>query len=265
MGERPLRQYYDGVTVVVDDDLGSLVEPWLRHRRRLTDELSGLTEAQWKAPTRCSSWDARGVVSHLVTVDSFFTMVLNAAHAGDPPTSFIRGFDPSTGTDDARGAVARAADRNAPRAVRRRDRDAARDGRVARRRRLAGAGRSAVRAHAGPADPGPRTLGFVAARTRHPRAARPRARGRGTTSCSSATWYTLVVGGLQGGLLDDDAPVGPGADAPIDVTLGFDDLPVLPARADRHRYAHLAVGRHECSQLQVRRSSWSRGSPDVRR
>ena len=47
MGQRPLRQYYDGVTIVVDDDL-PLVEPWLRHRRRLLASLHALSDEQWQ-------------------------------------------------------------------------------------------------------------------------------------------------------------------------------------------------------------------------
>src|SRR6478609_10886827 len=98
MAQRPLRQYYDGVTVVVGDDL-PLVEPWLRHRRRLATSLAELTDEQWNRTTRCTSWDARGVVSHLVTVDAFWTGSVRAAQARQAPTTFIRGFDPATGTD----------------------------------------------------------------------------------------------------------------------------------------------------------------------
>ena len=50
-----------------------------------------------------------------------------------------------------------------------------------------------------------------------------------------AAWYTLVVGALQGGLLDDPAPVGLGPSAPIEVDLQFTDLPDDPlgVRIDR--------------------------------
>ena len=47
MARRPLRQYYEGVTIVVDDDL-PVVEPWLRHRRRLVATLHALSEDPWK-------------------------------------------------------------------------------------------------------------------------------------------------------------------------------------------------------------------------
>jgi hypothetical protein len=48
MGTRPLRQYYDHeVTLRVDDSLGMVVEPWLRHRRRFLESMSGLAHAFW--------------------------------------------------------------------------------------------------------------------------------------------------------------------------------------------------------------------------
>ena len=43
-----------------------------------------------------------------------------------------------------------------------------------------------------------------------------------------ATWYGLAFGGLQGGVLGDESPAGPGAPAPIDAVLAFDDLPAHP-------------------------------------
>ena len=39
--------------------------------------------------------------------------------------------------------------------------------------------------------------------------------------------FSFVFGGLQGGLLGDPTPVGPGLEEPIDVTLSFDELPDL--------------------------------------
>ncbi len=55
----------------------------------------------------------------------------------------------------------------------------------------------------------------------------------------AATWYTLVVGALQGGLLEDDAPVGPGPDAPIGAVLRFDDLPADALRYEIDTGLHL--------------------------
>ena len=41
----------------------------------------------------------------------------------------------------------------------------------------------------------------------------------------AVTWFSLCFTGLQGGLLGDQNPVGPGPDAAIDYTLAFEDLP----------------------------------------
>lgn len=230
MAKRPLRQYYDGVTIVVDDDL-SVVEPWLRHRRRLVASLREFSEDQWKSTTRCTNWDARGVVSHLVTVDAFWLTSLRAAQARDEPTTFIRGFDPSTGTDvfvdpmlelptevifqqlidgtDAfvtmTGGFA-ANDWDAP--------GEAPFGHVSARLLLAHAFWDSWLHERDILEP----LGLAPAIE--------------PDELLAATWYTLVVGALQGGLLDDAAPVGPGPAAPIDATLRFEELPDDPLRVE---------------------------------
>ncbi len=232
MGTRPLRQYYDGVTVVVDDDL-AVVEPWLRHRRRLVESLAALPEDQWKATTRCTSWDARGVVSHLVTVDTFWVTSLRAARARGTPTVFIRGFDPATGTDvfvepmlelpteaileqlvtgtDTFVETVLSLDRD--------DWDALGEapfGHLPARLLLAHALWDS----------------WLHERDIFVPLGNPPAIER--DELLAATWYTLAFGALQGGLLDDAEPVGPGPDAAIDVALGFEDLPgeVLRVRID---------------------------------
>jgi uncharacterized protein (TIGR03083 family) len=225
MATRPLRQYYDPVEIDVDDDLGGVAEPWSRQRLRLTDALSGLTEAQWKSPTRCTSWDARGVVSHLVTVDGFFTMTLRAAAAGDAPTTFIRGFDPSTGTDDLVAPLL-----ELPTEALFEQFVTGTDTLFATVQTLEGDDWRSL---------GEAPFGHMPARLILAHAfwdswlhERDILVPLGVDvpveddELLTATWYTLVVGGLQGGLLDDDAPVGPGADAPIDISLQFDDLPI---------------------------------------
>jgi uncharacterized protein (TIGR03083 family) len=225
MALRPLRQYYDGVAVVVDDDLGSVVEPWSRQRRRLTAALSELTEAQWKSPTRCTSWDARGVVSHLITVDGFFTMTLRAAAAGDPPTTFIRSFDPSTGTDDLVAPLL-----ELPTEALFEQFVTGTDTLLATVQTLEGDDWRSL---------GEAPFGHMPARLILAHAfwdswlhERDVLVPLGVDvpveddELLTATWYTVLVGGLQGGLLDDSEPVGPGADAPIDATLQFDDLPI---------------------------------------
>lgn len=223
MASRPLRQYYDGVTIVVDDEL-PVVDPWLRHRRRLLASLGELSEDQWKSTTRCTSWDARGVVSHLVTVDAFWMSSLRAAQARDTPTTFIRGFDPSSGTDVFVDPMLELPTE----AIFQQFTD--------------GTDAFVTIAETFDADdwaaPGEAPFGHVSARVLLAHALWDswlherdilEPLGLALTIESdevlAATWYTLVVAGLQGGLLDDDAPVGPGPEAPIDVTLRFDDLP----------------------------------------
>jgi len=223
MARRPLRQYYDGVSVVVDDDL-PVLEPWLRHRRRLVASLRELSEDQWKSTTRCTSWDARGVVSHLVTVDAFWMTSLRAAQARDAPTTFIRGFDPSTGTDIFVDPMLELPTE------------------VIFQQLVDGTDAFVTTAEAFSADdwdaPGEAPFGHLSARLLlahafwdswlherdilEPLGLEPPIE---PDELLAATWYTLVVGALQGGLLDDPAPVGPGPAAPIDVTLRFEELP----------------------------------------
>ena len=214
MGTRPLRQYYDGVSVEVDDDLGSLVEPWLRHRRRFATSLASLTDEPMEGPRRGArlgrprrrepSRDRRRVLDDDAAAPRT---------SRSEPTTFIRGFDPSTGTDDMVAAMLELPDRGDPRAVRRGDRHV----------RRASSSRS------------PTTTGMPWAKPRSATCRRgsswvTRSGTRGCTSATSSqplglapaiepdevlarTWYALVVGGLQGGLLGDAAPVGPGAGA----------------------------------------------------
>jgi uncharacterized protein (TIGR03083 family) len=189
--------------------------------------LSALTEDQWKAQTRCASWDARGVVSHLVTVDGFFAMTLSGAQRGAPPTTFIRGFDPSTGTDDLVAPLLELPI------------DALLERFVTGTETLSGA--VAAFADGDWRSPGEAPFGHLPARLILAHAfwdswlhERDILEPLGLSpvveddELLTATWYTFVVGGLQGGLMVDDEPVGPGADAPIDVTLQFDELPNAP-------------------------------------
>jgi uncharacterized protein (TIGR03083 family) len=228
MGARPLRQYYDPVTIELDRSL-TVVEPWVRHRRRLVTELEALTEEQWRASTRCAAWDVRGVVSHLVTVDGFWLSSVRAARARSEPTTFIRGFDPSTGTDAfVEPLLALPTEVILERFV-----DGT-DALVAAVEALDGDDWDAL---------GEAPFGHMPARVLlghafwdswlHERdillplglapAVEP-------DDLLAVTWYTLVVGALQGGLLDDDAPVGPGPEVPIEATVAFTDMPDAPLR-----------------------------------
>ncbi|MGZ4689677.1 MAG: maleylpyruvate isomerase N-terminal domain-containing protein [Acidimicrobiia bacterium] len=229
MGTRPLRQYYDDVTVVVDDDLGSVVEPWVRHRRRLVAALAELPEDQWKTETRCDRWDVRAVVSHLVVVDAFWMMSLRAAQARDTPTTFIRGFDPSTGTDDL---VATTLEQ--PTEAIFGQLESGTDAFVAivegfdtedwSTRAEAPFGHLSAQLILGHA--------FWDSWLHERDIFEPAGRAPAIESDEvlAATWYSLVMGALQGGLLEDPEPTGPLPEEPIDVVLEFEELPEVPLR-----------------------------------
>jgi len=67
--------------------------PMLRQRRRLAALLATFDEGQWAAPSRCRGWASRDVVSHLITVNSFWTASITAGRSG-VPTRYLAGFDP---------------------------------------------------------------------------------------------------------------------------------------------------------------------------
>lgn len=225
MGVRPLRQYYEPVTVDLDPALRASVEPWVRHRRRLVDALAALDDEQWKAPTRCTAWDARGVVGHLVVVDQFWMTTMGAAQRGDEPTTFIRGFDPSSGTD----ALVAPLVELPPSAVLE-QLAAGTDSFVALVESIAGEQWDAL----GEAPFGHMPAHLLLAHAHwdswlHERDILEPLGLAGQVvedDLRNATVYTFVVGGLQGGLLGDPAPTGPGLDAPLDETVGFTDLPL---------------------------------------
>jgi uncharacterized protein (TIGR03083 family) len=240
VGLRPLRQYYEPVTVELDAELRTPVEPWVRHRRRLVDALGGLDDAQWKETTRCSAWDARGVVGHLIVVDQFWMTTMGAAQRGDAPTRFIEGFDPSSGTD---APVAPLLDLD-PGALL--DQLATgTDAFVTLVESMAGDQWDAN----GEAPFGHMPAHLLLAHAHwdswlHERDILEPLGAAGPVDeddVRNATVYTFVVGGLQGGLLGDATPTGPGPDAPVDATVTFDDLPLaLHVRYDDG--VHLSVG-----------------------
>lgn len=225
MGPRPLRQYYEPVAVELEPALRTPVEPWVRHRRRLVDALGALDDAQWKATTRCAAWDARGVIGHLIVVDQFWMTTMGAAQRGDPPTRFIEGFDPSTGTD---ALVAPLLDQ-APAAVLE-QLAIGTDAFVALVESIDGAQWDAL----GEAPFGHMPAHLLLAHAHwdswlHERDILEPLGLAGPVVADdlrNATVYTFVVAGLQGGLLGDAAPTGPGPDAAIDATVSFDDLPL---------------------------------------
>jgi uncharacterized protein (TIGR03083 family) len=225
VGTRPLRQYYEPVTVELDGELRAQVEPWVRHRRRLVDALGALDDAQWEETTRCTAWDARGVIGHLVVVDQFWMTTMGSAQRGDAPTRFIEGFDPSTGTD---ALVAPLLDQSP--AVALEQLAAGTDAFVALVESIDGDEWDRL----GEAPFGHMPAHLLLAHAHwdswlHERDILEPLGLAGPVEpddLRNATVYTFVVGGLQGGLLGDATPNGPGPDRPVDASVTFDDLPL---------------------------------------
>ena len=85
---------YDGTPVLCfDPPVADPAVPLLRQRRRLVATLGGLDPDRLAAPSRCAGWSCRDVVSHLVTVNTFWTASVTAGRAGTP-TRYLVGFDP---------------------------------------------------------------------------------------------------------------------------------------------------------------------------
>jgi uncharacterized protein (TIGR03083 family) len=227
MGTRPLRQYYDEVDIV--DELGAFDAAWRRHRQRFLATLAGLTDEQWTGPTRCTEWDVRGVVSHLVTVDGFWVFTLGNARAKEPPTKLLVDFNPSISTNDMVGPLMALAPDALLDAFR-----ASTDTLAAEVGEFGGADWS---------SPGESPLGHLPARYLFghafwdswlherdafvPIGAPPPA---DPDEVRTVTSFALLFAGLQGGLLDDSGAVGPGPERPIDVVLRFDEFPGEPLR-----------------------------------
>ena len=232
MGPRPLRQFYgDPAPITVDGDLGPLVDPWRRHRRRFVERLSELTDEQWAAPSRCEGWTVQDVISHLSTADGFWVVSLGQAAAGEP-SSYLIDFDP-TAAPEALVAPTRA---TAPAQV------------LAGFRTGTDAFVAAVEAvdDGAWADMGESPVGHVPLTLvlahalwdswLHERdifvplgldvPVEP-------DELAVATWYSLAIGALEGGLVGDARPVGPGLSAPLPLHVAADRAVVLgPGRGD---------------------------------
>ncbi len=228
MGERPLRQHYGGVATAVDASLGVPVDEWHRHRDRFLGRLRALPVAEWSGQTRCTEWSVFDVVAHLTSADRFWVFTLGAARSGVEPARVLDGFDPSSSlepfVDGMRGmqvdtllATIEASTVAVDEAV-------------------------AEFTDADWTNPGESPLGHLDARflfahcfwdswlherdiflPRGPSAVE-------TDELASLTWWSLLIAGLQGGLLDDAGAVAPGPDTAIDETVRFDELPDLALR-----------------------------------
>ena len=79
--------------IVLDGPPDAILGPVVRQRRRLVDALGRLDDEQWGRPTRCEGWDARDVIVHLDSTNSFWSFSIGAGVAGSP-TRFLATFDP---------------------------------------------------------------------------------------------------------------------------------------------------------------------------
>ncbi len=241
MGTRVLRQHYEGVAVDVAPELGDTIEPWLRHRRRFLDALVALPDAQWQAETRCTEWTVSDVVAHIITADQFWIMTLTSARAGAPATTFLRGFDPSNSLEPV---VAPLRSLSPPEVL-------------AQFRTNTEAFIALVAEFDAPDWDciGESPFGHLPARFLFTHAfwdswlherdifiALGSAPPVETDELLSATWCSFFVAGVQGGLLADTDPVGPGLERPVDVTLRFDDLPDYPLHVSLANDVRIDIG-----------------------
>jgi uncharacterized protein (TIGR03083 family) len=233
MARRPLRQYYATdpaapLPVVVDPSLASLVAPWLAHRARFLAAVRGLAAADWDHATRCADWSVRDIVAHLVTVDGFWPVALAVARDGGAPTTYLEGFDPSTSPDEF--VQSATAGTSTPELLERHAATldalaacvAAMDDDAWNRRCESPLGHMPARiilAH-GYWDSWLHEYDIFIPLGDPPAVA--------PDDLLAATWFSLVMAGLQGGLVDDPGAVGPGPEVPIDVCLAFADLPGCP-------------------------------------
>ena len=86
---------YDGPALLdIDGAPGDQLVPVTRQRRRMETFLSALTDDEWRSPSRCDGWSIQDVISHLVTVNSFWATSVRAGVAG-APTQMLANFDPA--------------------------------------------------------------------------------------------------------------------------------------------------------------------------
>lgn len=234
MGARPVRQHYldphhEPISVTFDPALAPHLAPWHAHRARFESTLRGLSAEDWQRPTRCAAWSVREVIGHLTVVDGFWAMTFANGRDGQEPTTFLRGFNPSSSTDDLVAAtLSLSIDELLERFA---------SGTVALGSVL-----------------DPLTDGQWHHRMESPLGHLPMLCSAGHMFWDSwlherdilapmgvtlpgsadevlaATWFSFCFAGLQGGTLDDPNPVGLGPDAPIDATVTFDDLPGVALR-----------------------------------
>ena len=234
MGSRPVRQHYldpdhEPLNVAIDPAWAPDLAPWHAHRARFETTLRGFSADDWLRPTRCAAWNVREVIGHLVVVDGFWAMTFANGRDGQDPTSFLRGFNPSSSTDNL---VAATVPLSTDELLDRFSEGATTLAQVLdpltdeqwRNRVESPLGHLPMLCSAGHMfwdswlherdilEPMAETLPVSA------------------DEVLAATWFSFCFAGLQGGTLDDPNPVGVGPDAPIDATVMFDDLPGVALR-----------------------------------
>jgi uncharacterized protein (TIGR03083 family) len=86
---------YDGPPILsFDGPAADQLAPVTRQRRRMETLLAALGDDEWQSATRCEGWTIQDVISHLVTVNSFWETSVNAGLAGEP-TRYLATFDPA--------------------------------------------------------------------------------------------------------------------------------------------------------------------------
>lgn len=226
MSPRPLRQFYDHDRNLAIDGLEPPTEAFRRHRRRFVEQLESMSEEEWGRTTRCDAWDARDVVNHLVSADGFWVLTIGGrANGPGQRTRFLQGFDPTTTP-----ATIVADQHTRPTAD-------VLDAFRASTEQLAAALDEVAAADEWSAvseSPfGHVPITVIAAHSLWDSWLHERdvlvPLGRPTPveedELLNAAAFTLFVGGAQGGVLDDDEPVGDGPVSPVHVTLAFADLP----------------------------------------
>lgn len=90
-----LEPRYEGPVILsIEGGPTALLEPVSRQRRRFERLVAGFGDTEWSTPSRCAGWTNRDVVAHLVSVNQFWTMSVEAGVAG-APTRMLAGFDPA--------------------------------------------------------------------------------------------------------------------------------------------------------------------------
>lgn len=86
-------RYGSDPVLTMDGDPAAIAAPAIRQRRRLADTLAGLSDEQWRHPSRCAGWTARDVIVHLESTNGFWAFATKAGVGGEP-TRFLQTFDP---------------------------------------------------------------------------------------------------------------------------------------------------------------------------